>query len=63
MRLKLLLDFYDIHVICRNLKVSARKLDKILDTLKNNGYIAVRTHFSPLELELMQVLRILKILF
>lgn len=40
--------FYDIHVICRNLKVSAPKLDKILDTLKNNGYIAVRTHFSPL---------------
>ena len=40
--------FYDIHVICRNLKVSAPKLLNVLDALKNQGYIAVRTHFSPL---------------
>ncbi len=40
--------FYDIHVICRNLKVSAPKLDKILESLKEKGYIAVRTHFKPL---------------
>ena len=40
--------FYDIHVICRNLKVSAPKLDSILDSLKSEGYVAVRTHFKPL---------------
>ncbi len=42
------LGFYDIHVICRNLKISAPKLDKILDSLKSQGYIAIRTHFKPL---------------
>jgi tRNA (guanine26-N2/guanine27-N2)-dimethyltransferase len=40
--------FYDIHVVCRNLKVSAPKLINVLDSLKDQGFIAVRTHFSPL---------------
>ena len=40
--------FYDVHVICRNLKISAPKLDKILDSLRNKGYAAIRTHFKPL---------------
>lgn len=40
--------FYDIHVICRNLKISAPKLDKVIDSLKKEGFLAVKTHFSPI---------------
>lgn len=40
--------FYDIHKICKNLKISAPKLDLILKELKNRGYIAIKTHFNPL---------------
>lgn len=40
--------FYDIHKICRNLKISAPKLDLVFDKLKEEGFIAVKTHFSPL---------------
>lgn len=40
--------FYDVHVMCRNLKISAPKYDLILKELKNEGYIATPTHFSPL---------------
>lgn len=39
--------FYDIHVICRNLKISAPKLDTIIDKIKEKGFIATKTHFSP----------------
>ncbi|MBZ9570279.1 hypothetical protein KQY27_01805 [Methanobrevibacter sp. TMH8] len=40
--------FYDIHVICRNLKISAPKLDKVIDSLKKEGFLAIKTHFSPI---------------
>lgn len=40
--------FYDIHSICKSLKLSAPKFDLILDGLKNKGFIAVKTHFSPI---------------
>ncbi|WP_458453650.1 tRNA (guanine(10)-N(2))-dimethyltransferase [Methanobrevibacter sp.] len=40
--------FYDVHSICKSLKVSAPKFDLILDELKNDGFIAVKTHFSPI---------------
>lgn len=39
--------FYDIHVICRNLKISAPKLIDVMDKLKEKGFIATRTHFNP----------------
>lgn len=40
--------FYDIHVICKNLKISAPKLDKVIGTLKEEGFLAVKTHFNPI---------------
>jgi tRNA (guanine26-N2/guanine27-N2)-dimethyltransferase len=40
--------FFDVHAICRSLKVSAPKLDLIFDELENRGFIAVKTHYNPL---------------
>ena len=40
--------FYDIHVICKNLKISAPKLDKVIDALKMEGFLAIKTHFNPI---------------
>lgn len=40
--------FYDIHVICKNLKISAPKLDKVIDVLEREGFLAVKTHFNPI---------------
>lgn len=38
---------YDLHEISRNLKINAPKLMDVLDTLKERGYFASRTHFKP----------------
>lgn len=38
---------YDLHEICRNLKISAPRLNDVLDALKESGYFASRTHFKP----------------
>ena len=43
--------FFDIHSICKSLKVSAPKFDLILNELKKKGFIAVKTHFKPLGLK------------
>lgn len=40
--------FYDIHKVCRSLKISAPKLDLVFDRLRENGFYAVKTHYSPL---------------
>ena len=40
--------FYDIHKVCRALKISAPKFDKVFDKLEEEGFIAVKTHYSPL---------------
>ena len=40
--------FYDVHKICKTLKISAPKLDLVFDSLKKEGYRAVKTHFNPL---------------
>jgi tRNA (guanine26-N2/guanine27-N2)-dimethyltransferase len=40
--------FYDIHVICKNLKISAPKIADIMDEIKKEGYIVVKTHFNPI---------------
>ena len=40
--------FYDIHKVCRALKISAPKFDKVFDRLEEKGFIAVKTHYSPL---------------
>ena len=40
--------FFDVHTICRNLKISAPKLDLIFDEIIKEGYDAVKTHYNPL---------------
>ena len=40
--------FYDVHAICKSLRVSAPKLDLIFDELKKEGFIAIKTHYNPL---------------
>ena len=40
--------FYDIHKVCRALKISAPKFEKVFDKLQDEGFIAVKTHYSPL---------------
>ena len=40
--------FYEIHKVCRALKISAPKLDKVFETLEEKGFFAVKTHYSPL---------------
>ena len=40
--------FYDVHTVCKSLKISAPKLDLIFDEIKNQGFIAIKTHFNPL---------------
>ena len=40
--------FYDVHAICKSLKISAPKLDLVFEELRNKGFIAEKTHFNPL---------------
>ena len=38
--------FYDQHMLCESLKISAPPIEPFLEKLRNEGYIATRTHFS-----------------
>jgi tRNA (guanine26-N2/guanine27-N2)-dimethyltransferase len=40
--------YYDVHSICKSLKLSAPKFDLILSELENNGFEAVKTQYDPL---------------
>ena len=40
--------FFDVHSICKSLKISAPKLDLIFNEIKNQGHYAVKTHYNPL---------------
>ena len=40
--------FFDVHTICKSLKISAPKLDLIFQELKNRGLIEIKTHYNPL---------------
>ena len=40
--------FFDIHAICKSLKISAPKFDLIIDQMKKEGFIAIKTHYNPL---------------
>ena len=40
--------FYDVHKICKILKISAPKLDLVFDNLEKEGIEATKTHFNPL---------------
>ena len=39
--------FYDVHKICKKYKKVPRKMNDIINDLKNNGFLASRTLFSP----------------
>lgn len=39
--------FYDIHKLCKKLKISAPKMNDVIDEIKNRGYFISRTHFKP----------------
>ena len=43
--------FYEIHKVCKNLKIGAPPLQKIMDQLKDGGYFVSKTHFSPTSLK------------
>ncbi|ODS38087.1 MAG: tRNA (guanine(10)-N(2))-dimethyltransferase [Candidatus Altiarchaeales archaeon WOR_SM1_86-2] len=38
--------YYDVHKICKSSGISIPTMDKIMETLKENGFKAARTHFS-----------------
>lgn len=38
--------FYDIHKICKKLKISSPKINDVIDEVKSRGYFISRTHFS-----------------
>ena len=40
--------FYDVHRICKKLKISAPKFDSIIEAMKNESFKAIKTHFNPL---------------
>ena len=40
--------FYDVHKICKILKISAPKLDLVFGNLEKEGFEAVKTPFNPL---------------
>lgn len=38
--------FYDIHKICKKLKISSPKINDVMDEIRNRGYFISRTHFK-----------------
>lgn len=40
--------FFDIHAVCKSLKISAPKFDTIISQIKEEGFIAIKTHYNPL---------------
>ena len=40
--------FFDVHAICKSLKISAPKFDLILEELEKEGFVAIKTHYNPL---------------
>ena len=40
--------YYDIHKICKKLKISAPKLDLIISKIKDSGFDVFKTHFNPI---------------
>ena len=39
--------FYDVHRVASELGVSSPKIDIVLERLRNQGFAASRTHFTP----------------
>ena len=40
--------FFDVHAICKSLKISAPKFDTIIEAIEDEGYVAIKTHYNPL---------------
>jgi tRNA (guanine26-N2/guanine27-N2)-dimethyltransferase len=40
--------FFDVHSICKLLKISAPKFDTVIDAIKAEGFVAIKTHYNPL---------------
>ena len=40
--------FFDVHAVCKSLKISAPKLDLIFNEMKSQGFIAIKTHYNPI---------------
>ena len=40
--------FYDVHSICKTLKLSAPKFELILNELEKDGFKAIKTHYNPI---------------
>jgi tRNA (guanine26-N2/guanine27-N2)-dimethyltransferase len=40
--------FYDVHSICKSLKISAPKFELILKELEASGFEATKTHYNPI---------------
>lgn len=52
--------FYDIHHLCKVLKISAPKLDLVFNEIKANNYIAIKTHYNPLGIKTDAPLSVIK---
>ena len=52
--------FYDVHKICKILKISAPKLDLVFGNLEKEGFEAVKTHFNPLGIKTNAPLKTIK---
>lgn len=52
--------FYEIHNLCRTLKVSAPKIEYIINSLEKEGYEVFRTHFNPLGIKTDAKLELIK---
>lgn len=39
--------FYDIHKVCKSLKISSPKINDVIDAIADEGYFISRTHFKP----------------
>ena len=57
---------YEIHKVCKNLKISAPPIIDVMDKLKEEGFFVSRTHFSPTSLktdaDIVELKRIIKFL-
>jgi tRNA (guanine26-N2/guanine27-N2)-dimethyltransferase len=39
--------YYDLHVVCKKLKISSPSILDVMETLENEGFLVSRTHYRP----------------
>jgi len=54
--------FYDIHAIAKKFKLEISRFDKLIDSIKKDGYVVSRTHFTPLGIKTNMPLDEIKLL-